>query len=215
MKKISVFLTGIALMGVVAGCSNNIQGSTENLTDTSENKITQVNTQVKNLSQDKKIITTVNSNADMKVNYDTLEKLINASEIVVQGKVIETNSYFQGPGVVTEYKLEISDSYYGEFKAGSIINLISAGGVVLYTEAEEKLNIPKKDFEKGLSESEKKNGYLKFVFNGSVGIYQGQFNLNNNEVSQYNPNVESKVKKWGKDKFISEVKEKVQLKLTK
>jgi hypothetical protein len=238
MKRVSVLVAGIVLMGIVAGCSNNIQSSKENVKDT-KYKVTQVNDQVKNLNQDKKIVATVINTGDMIKSYDTLEKLTNGAEIVVQGNVLETNSYVQGPGVVTEYKFKVSDSFYGEFEEGSIINLISAGGIVPYTEAERKLNIPKKDFEKGPTESEKKNGYLKYVFNGSpliekeknyiifakkepvsenkelyaaLGIYQGQFDLNNTEVSQYNPDVKSKAKKWEKGKFISEVKEKVKLK---
>lgn len=222
MKRLAVLLCSVLLLSLFTGCgSMQKQGDVNDASNPEKKEITE----------------TVESNADMKVNYDTLEKLINDSEIIVYGKVTDTKSYVLGPGVVTEYKLQVEDTLYGAPAKGSTVDFISAGGIVPYSKVK-KLNVVEKDFEKDDKEKQQKAGYVKYTFNGApliekdkeyvifaqkqdigsgrkmygaLGISQGQFLVDNNEVLQYDASVNSKAKKWEKDNFIADVGEKVKL----
>lgn len=161
MKKLSAFLICSALLIGISGCSSDNQEVSEKpKVNTTENEVVQQNEKGK-YSIDDKIIETVNSNADLIVAYKTLDDLANAAEIIVEGKVLETNSYVSGPGVVTEFTLEVSETFYGPTEKDSKITFINAGGIVPYAEAKEQMNVVQKRFEPELTETQKENGYLK------------------------------------------------------
>lgn len=96
---------------------------------------------------------TVKSNVDLMKMYDNIDDLSDDAELIVKGKVIETNSYVSGPGIITEFKLKVDDAYKGA-NGGDVITLVSPGGIVTYDEykniAEENI----KSFEKKLSNKE-------------------------------------------------------------
>lgn len=232
MKKIITLIGCTSLAFTLAAC-NNVETNLESKASTNEIK-NNVN-QTAEPKSDDNIVATIETTADIIEDFETVDKLVNGAEIIVQGVVEETNSYVLEPGVVTEYKFKVTNSLQGEFQNGNVIDMISAGGIVSYTEFE-KLNPVEKDFEEKLTDEQKKKGKIKYMFAGTplieagqeyvifaskypvdgktmygaVGVYQGQYKVEGDNVTRHDPGSEEKgkIKKVKKDKFIKEVKDK-------
>lgn len=185
----------------------------------------QTKTVSNNLNYDKKLerkskqeeyFKTITSKVDLKDNYSTIESLVDAAEIIIEGEVINTKSYFSGPGVVTEYKIKIGNSYKGNYKSGDTVELLGAGGVIsLYDLI--NFNGGLKDFEKkefeNMTDQEKKIKKIKYSFRdapvvqvnnnyiifakkemvdnnkevyGALGVYQGLVEIEDNNVLGWN-----------------------------
>lgn len=135
-------------------------------------KSIELNDLSKTESLDDELIT-VKSNLDLMKMYDNIDDLSGDAELIVKRKVAETNSYVSGPGIITEFKLEVDDAYKGASK-GDMITLISPGGIVTYDEyksiAEENI----KSFEKQLSNKDLSRMKVKNIMGENELITKGK-----------------------------------------
>lgn len=235
MKNTLIILLFVFLISTVSACSNvTSQEHKENISNVTTKRETESK---KGDVNDKEIIMTVDVSADLIVSYDTTEELVDGSEIIVQGKILEANSYVQEPGIITEYTLEVTNSIYGEVEENSVITFVGAGGVVPYKEFE-KLKPAKKDFEPEVPQEKTENGYVEYIFEGAplinigeeyiifankvpvgdkqmygiLGVSQGQYKVIDDEVFKYE---KGKNKKFKIKEFLDEVNKNVKLKKDK
>ncbi|MFL0247127.1 hypothetical protein [Candidatus Clostridium stratigraminis] len=73
---------------------------------------------------------TMNSSLDLSLVYKNIDTLIADAEIIVEGKVLETNSIVVGNNVLTKFKLQVTNSLKDTKLNGQIMELASAGGIV-------------------------------------------------------------------------------------
>lgn len=219
LKNMFLFTGLICLFISTSGCGE------KNLNELNKNETSTTKVTSNNINYDKKLerkhnqedfYKVITSKADLKESYSDIESLSNNAEIIIEGEVLNTKSYFSGPGVVTEYKIKVENSYKGNFNGGDTVELLGAGGVVnLY----DLINFngglkdfEKKEFEK-MTDQEKKSKKIKYSFGeapvvqagnkfiifakkekvadnkemyGALGIYQGLVEIEDNNALGWN-----------------------------
>ncbi|MCU5376813.1 hypothetical protein OCA08_06645 [Bacillus cereus] len=67
--------------------------------------------------------------ADLAKTYNSVEELIDSSDIVIEGKVIERKSFDFKTNTFTHLKVNVTKSFNDTVKVNDVINIIEAGGV--------------------------------------------------------------------------------------
>ncbi|MFL0268061.1 hypothetical protein [Candidatus Clostridium radicumherbarum] len=112
MKKIITMLIILTLVITISGCASTSKGAQQS--------------SVSNIGYDY----TMNSSLDLSLVYKNIDTLIADAEIIVEGKVLETNSIVVGNNVLTKFKLQVTNSLKDTKIKGQIMELASVGGIV-------------------------------------------------------------------------------------
>lgn len=199
MKKILV----ISLVGAVIGCTVltttlYFQKNTKNIS------LSQVNTQ-KSQKNNSDILETIVTQADFLKYYNSIEDLVTDADIIIEGKVLETNSFIylpsntEIPTVMTKSKVLVIKSFNNNAKNGDVLTFIEAGGIATKKELgfDKKVNLPQEQWNEnvkvisgGAPVMEKDEMVMIYgcnpkssfrVINEShyyiVGLFQGKFNI--------------------------------------
>lgn len=148
MKKImAIFLVGAAIGLVILTADFYLH---KNTYDTSSSPMT-MNASQNNNSE---AMDTIVTKADFLKYYNSLEDLVTDADLIIQGKVLETNSFIylpentELPTVMTKVKVLITQSFNNHAKKGDIVTFIEAGGIATKKELglDKKLNLPKEQW---------------------------------------------------------------------
>ncbi|PGK76506.1 hypothetical protein [Bacillus thuringiensis] len=148
--------------------------------------------------------------ADLAKTYNSVDELINSSDIVIEGKITERKHFDFKTNTFTHLKVQVTKSFNDKVKVNDIINVIEAGGVTTkgkiqeyYPEKmklqENELNKPIEILFDGAPNSKKDENVL--IFGGEIkdnffglnetaymplNSYQGKFSIDtNNKVKRY------------------------------
>ncbi|PFO61351.1 hypothetical protein [Bacillus cereus] len=215
MKKV---LIGIGTLGILSGLyafsnyeingenqkSNNILAETKQ----SDNKTKNTNTTME-----------VNSHADFKKTYDSVQDLVNSSDIIIEGKIIETNYFDKDQSTFTKSKVQVTKSFNNKAKTGDIIHVLERGGITTkgkiheynpekFEISENEKNTPVQISFDGAPITKKNESVLIFGVQQKPGFFgfnetiyyplnshQGKFNIDNNTVKRYSDDENSSVEK--------------------
>lgn len=134
------------------------------------------------------ILVSLDCRCDMEKMYNKLEELCDASEMVVQCKVMDMESYIKvGSSIYTDYSLKIQEVYKGNnIEKGDIVHMEMLGGRITgakYLEQveEEAEMIDETDF----SQEELEQKYIEMLVNdvpllevGEIYVTFGKYNQN-------------------------------------
>lgn len=209
MKKI---LVGIGTLGILGGLYTFSDYKINNINEKNDKVISQ--TKQNNLSME------VSSHADFGKTYDSIQDLVNNSDIVIEGKIIETNYFDDNQSTFTRSKIEVTKTFNDKVKTGDIIYMLERGGITTkgkiheyYPEkfkiTEEEKNTPvqisfdgapitKNNEHVLIFGVEQKPGF--FGFNETtyypLNSHQGKFNIDkNNTVKRYSEKTNNNTQK--------------------
>ncbi len=176
---------------------------------------------------DKDVILEVESNADFKEEYDTIEELCKVSDEIVKGTVVSEQAFCDDTGTVfTCYKICVKETIHGILQVCDEVDVIDFGGTIDAAEYFNKQTDPKAlEVVTGLDSLE--NKVVEYDFEGAwrpsvgeeyiwylekkieddgeyycpVNCYQGVFEIQNNEAERYASDDNSK-------EYVSEIEEK-------
>jgi len=147
MKK-RLFVFGLFFLLTIVGCGCSVKK--ESIHETYDEENTQDgDLQILNenvLPQEEDIIDVI-TNMDTNVKYDNVEEMQDVADIIVKGEVISTNSYVSEFCVLTEFQIVVEEAFKNA-QVGDVVTIISAGGVVPYSEYQNSGEENIKDFEK-------------------------------------------------------------------
>ena len=121
MKKSTfIIITLMVFTLIVTGCSTTNVGQATPKTQ----QVEIVNTVV---APEEKLLT-VTTKADM-VNFDSVEKLISESTVIVQGEVVGLDYFNFKINTFTKAKIKVSTSFTDAVKAGDVLTFVDVGGI--------------------------------------------------------------------------------------
>lgn len=186
-----------------------------------------------NLNNTDKSMQTVVSSSDYAVSFDNLEQLVDKSEIIVEGEVIQTSCFDFNTVTYTKAKLKITKTFNSNVKVGDVITYVEPGGITTKAAIMGYIG-SKTKFGEEPSEEDKKT-QVRISIDGSenvkvgdkilifglqdysvnvlpgekyyvaFGAFQGKFNLNGENFERFAP------KSLKTDKYLSLNKNKLQL----
>ncbi|MBQ9889937.1 MAG: hypothetical protein IJM39_00835 [Firmicutes bacterium] len=118
------------------------------------------------------------SSALWKEGYNSIEQLSAASDIIVDGTVIDFVPEVRNEVVFTRVSIRIEEAYFGDVKVGDIIELLQTGGAVdgLYTDPFPEIPLLAKGERYELylqhTESDRRYGQYYLISGGFQGIRQ-------------------------------------------
>lgn len=122
--------------------------------------------------------------------YSQVTELEEQSQVIVDGKVLETKSFMYEDMPFTLSKVQVEEAFKGKFEKGDVINLLETGGVIKNTEFSVENNENMKEDTHALLylyayEGPIESDVEKYVV---TGLYQGKYtheenseNLNSSE----------------------------------
>ena len=78
--------------------------------------------------QEGKMIST-SSKASFETNYDSVEKLVSKSTVIVEGEVVGLDYFDFNTNTFTKAKIKVSKSFTDAVKAGDVVTFVDAGGI--------------------------------------------------------------------------------------
>ncbi|MDI6619790.1 MAG: hypothetical protein QME45_14240 [Clostridiales bacterium] len=184
-------------------------------------------------STDGENMETVISEPDFAVVYDSLEKLMDKAEIIVEGNIMDTSYFDFNTVTYTKAHLKVTKTFNNNVKEGDVITLVEPGGIttkaaiIKYSGASLKFGIKPTEKDKNTKVRFSLMGYQNVKPNDKIlifglqdyslnvlpgekyyvtlGAFQGKFNLSGNNVERFTP------KSLKTDKYLSLNKNKLKI----
>lgn len=196
MKRIKIIAIGLILCCTVTG----FKVSNDNTNKTVENE--------------KNILLDVEMQADFEKDCNSIQELSENSDCIISGNVISKNSWCDDTCTIyTDYTVKINEVYQGNLNEGDEITITDFGGTVSADEYFKYQTDPKVMNYKKEAETNGKDNYIKYSFEGAwlpdegkqyiwylednsydnkkcynpVNCYEGIYKVNNSNVERYEP----------------------------
>lgn len=156
MKKIKFILPIVVICGcfLAYAYSNN-----KNSVNVKNTKISQNNPIKSSKSNPIKI---VNSDADFSYTYNNLDEMIKASDVIIQGLVVNVSYFDKGMETYTKSQVKVTKSYNKSINVGDILTFVEIGGI---TTEENSINELKKQIPKKFNNSNDKTKIKRMICN--------------------------------------------------
>ncbi|MDC3418679.1 hypothetical protein [Aquibacillus salsiterrae] len=150
----------------------------------------------------------IEQTAYLEKTYNSVDELTNASDFIIQGEVLATDSFDYNTSTYTKSSIKVTNSYKGNFNTGVLITVIEPGGITTlgalknYTNG--KLDVDKEEIQKPVEivfngipvmKTEQKviifgkrpntNYLIDEEYYFVVGAYQGKFNIKGDSVERF------------------------------
>ncbi len=134
------------------------------------------------------ILVSLDCKCDMEKMYNKLEELCDVSEMVVQCKVIDMESYIKvGSSIYTDYSLEIKEVYKGNnIKKGDIVHMEMLGGRISGAKYLEQVEEEAEMIEEAeFSQEELDRKYIEMLVNDVPLLEVGEIYITFGKYNQY------------------------------